>query len=142
MSDPDVRPSPILFYDGECGLCARVVRWVAKRDRRRRFWFAPLQGSTFRELNGEARGQGGPATDLSTMVVFDAGSLHRESDAALVVASTIGGVWGLVARLARWCPRGVRDRTYRFIARRRHRWFRAADACSIARPGSRDRFLP
>ncbi len=37
-----------IFYDGNCGLCHRGVRFVMKRDAdRKAFRFAPLQGTTF-----------------------------------------------------------------------------------------------
>ena len=43
---------PIVFYDGDCGLCDRFVRWMLRRDRGHHYRFAPLQGETaaFRKL--------------------------------------------------------------------------------------------
>src|SRR4051812_37486572 len=37
-------PVPVLFFDGECGLCNRVVRLLLRLDTRGRLRFAPLQG--------------------------------------------------------------------------------------------------
>ena len=34
------------FYDGHCGLCHRIVRFVIQHDREQVFRFAPLQGET------------------------------------------------------------------------------------------------
>ena len=46
-------PAPthdLLFYDGACGLCHRIVRFTVARDRDgSRFRYAPLAGATFRE---------------------------------------------------------------------------------------------
>ena len=34
---------PIVLFDGECGMCDRLVRWIIRRDRAAQFRFAPLQ---------------------------------------------------------------------------------------------------
>ncbi|MCC6889643.1 MAG: DUF393 domain-containing protein, partial [Hyphomicrobiales bacterium] len=67
---------PILFFDGECGLCARSVAWCLRQDRRRVLRFAPIQGRTYREI-----GDPGKPTDGSTMVLVDERGLHVRSDA-------------------------------------------------------------
>ena len=41
---------PIVFYDGECGLCNYWVQWILERDVDRIFQFAPLQSSFAGEL--------------------------------------------------------------------------------------------
>lgn len=40
----------LVFYDGECGLCDRVVQTLLKVDTHERFVFAPLQGKTAEKL--------------------------------------------------------------------------------------------
>jgi predicted DCC family thiol-disulfide oxidoreductase YuxK len=143
---------PILFFDGECGLCARSVRWVLRHDRARRFRFAPLQGSTFAAIQGRTiaalRGstiaplQGGAPSELSSMVVIDERGTHRESGAVRAVCRQLGGVWGALAVCSSIVPRPIGDRMYRFVARRRHRWFGGAETCAIASAEERSRFLP
>src|SRR5215813_8230825 len=34
---------PVLFFDGECGLCNNSIRWLIDHDRRRVLRFAPLR---------------------------------------------------------------------------------------------------
>ena len=41
---------PIILYDGVCGLCNRLVKFVLKRDQEDRFRFAKLQSNFAREL--------------------------------------------------------------------------------------------
>jgi len=41
---------PIVFYDGECGLCSYWVQWVLDRDAGRVFRFAALQSRFTEEL--------------------------------------------------------------------------------------------
>ncbi|RYE91302.1 MAG: DUF393 domain-containing protein, partial [Oxalobacteraceae bacterium] len=40
----------IVFYDGACGLCHSLVRFVLARDPVGRHHFAPLQGRTAAEI--------------------------------------------------------------------------------------------
>ena len=127
---------PILFYDGECGLCARTVQWCLDHDQRQRLRFAPLQGATYAALDIESK-----PLDLNTVVLFDEGRLHVTSDAVLRLLRHVGGVWGVWGNLGRIVPRFVRDASYRFIARRRHKWFGAADRCRLPTQAESARFL-
>lgn len=143
LSDPPVRRAiassatgePILFYDGDCGLCARIVRLVLRRDRRGVFRFAPLQGTTYAALRVAK------PEDLSTVVLLDEAGLHRRADAVVRVGRRLGGGWRLLALLAGALPRGVRDSAYAFVAARRLRWFGRGDACALASEAERERFL-
>jgi hypothetical protein len=59
---------PILFFDGECGVCTRTVRFLLHRDRRRRsLRFASLQGNTARELLRSHPGLAG----VDSLIWFD-----------------------------------------------------------------------
>ena len=127
--------APILFYDADCGLCARIVRSVLRRDRHGVFRYASLQGRTYAAL-----GVSKPP-DLSTVVLLDEAGLHERGDAVLRLGRHLGRGWGLLAALAGLVPRGVRDRVYGFVAARRQRWFGRADACARVTPAERERFL-
>ncbi len=129
-------PGPILFFDGQCGLCARAVRWCLRHDRRGALRFAPLQGSTYAALDDPRK-----PTDMSTMVLADGRGLHARSDAALRMMHHIGGLWGALSAALRLIPRALRDRAYAYIARGRLRWF-GADGCAYVREEDRPRFLP
>lgn len=127
---------PILFYDGSCGLCARSVQWVLRHDHRGLIRFAPLQGQTYAHLPVPSK-----PMELDTMVLHDHDGLHVRSDAALRLLRTIGGGWGLLGVVGRVIPRALRDGLYRLVARNRHRWFGSEDACRLASPQERARFL-
>ena len=128
--------TPILFYDGECGLCARSVQWCLDHDRRGKLHFAPLQGETYAALNFAEK-----PTDLGTIVLFDGLRLSVRSDAAIGVLRQVGGVWPMLAFIVRLVPRFLRDAGYRFIARRRHAWFGSAERCRLPLAGESARFL-
>jgi predicted DCC family thiol-disulfide oxidoreductase YuxK len=134
-------PAPeLLFYDGDCGLCHRAVRFVAAADRAGRFRFAPLGGETFRALVPD----GARASLPDSIVVRRAdGALLVRSDAALHVLRRLGGAWPALAAALAFVPRALRDAGYDLVARRRARWFaRPADACPIVPAHLRARFAP
>ena len=128
--------APILFYDGDCGLCARGVQWILRHERRDAMRFAPLQGETYRALAIADK-----PTDMSTMVLLEGGRLFTRSDSWVRVLKLVGGVWSAVGAVMGVVPRGLRDWAYGCVARRRHAWFGRADACAVPSPAQRARFL-
>ena len=52
----------------------------------------------------------------------------------------LGGPWRIPAALGA-LPRGIGDRLYDFVARRRYRWFGKQDTCMVPTPALRARFL-
>jgi predicted DCC family thiol-disulfide oxidoreductase YuxK len=139
MSGP---AGPLLFYDGECGVCTRSVRLVLEHDRAKTLRFASLRGE-----HGAALSRRHPElTGIDSMVwVDESGTGKRErllvrSDAGLEVARYLGGWWGLFGVL-RLVPRRLRDWFYDWFARNRHRFGGGPDACTVPRPEERARFL-
>lgn len=128
---------PVIFFDGVCNLCNGAVRFVLRHDRRARFRFASLQSPAARRLLAPA---GIDPLDLDSMVLLENGHVHVRSAAALRMVRGLGGVWTL-ATVFLCVPPPVRDAVYRFIARRRYRWFGRRDACLAPTPETRARFL-
>jgi predicted DCC family thiol-disulfide oxidoreductase YuxK len=128
--------APLVFYDGQCGLCDRSVRWLLRRDRDGRLRFAPLQGTTAAALLAY-----GPRSNLTTLVLLDKDGVHVRSEAAIRAVIHLGGAWRL-AHVLRSVPRRMRDRAYDLVARRRHRWFGRVEHCHLPEPDQRSRFLP
>lgn len=62
------------------------------------------------------------------------------SDAALRVASYLGGPWKL-ALAGYVIPKPIRDYLYDQFAKRRYRWFGKYDTCLLPPPEVRSRFL-
>ena len=138
-------PSPtVVFYDGVCALCNRLVRFLLVRDRRRALRFAPLQG----ELAGRALPRHGvdPGDLDSVVVVANLGRTDerasRRAAAVLDALESLGGGWRATARVGRLVPRFLADLLYRAVARARYRIFGRLEACPLPRPEWKDRFLP
>ena len=128
---------PSIFFDGVCGMCNAFVNLALRIDRRRLFLFAPLQGTTARELLP-------PLSDDPrewSMIYLDEAGIHDQLDASLEVYRRLGGVWSLLS-LARYIPRSIRTPLYRIVARNRYRWFGRKEQCRIPTAAERQRFLP
>lgn len=131
-----------VLYDGECGLCDRSVRFLLPRDRRERLRFAPLQGERAAALR--RRHPALPPLDETFLLVEDperpAERVRLRSDGALRALELLGGPWNLV-KLLRIVPAPLRDAVYRFVARRRTRWFGRLESCRLPSAAERRRFL-
>ena len=132
----ETRDRPVILYDGECGLCDRLVQWVLPRDRAGRFRFAALQSPWAQSV---LREQGLPLTNFETMALVEGGQVYLRSTAVLRVLRSLpwwGWTYGFMV-----IPRAWRDAVYNVIARRRKRWFPATASCGVPKPGWRERFI-
>ena len=112
------REPGLVFYDGDCGLCHRAVRFVLAEDVGEAWVFSPLQGESFAAL-----GIAESAPD--SIGVQDGERLLWRSSAVVLLLWRIGGYWRLLAALL-WCvPKPIRDLAYICIARVRHSFFAA-----------------
>lgn len=128
---------PIVFFDGVCGLCNASVNFWVRHDRRHVLRFAPLQGTTAREvLHLE------PDGNFSSMILWDNGREFRQSDAIWRVLRHVGGGWSLLGQLLRIIPKPLRNAVYHVIAQHRYQWFGKKESCRVPRPDERALFLP
>lgn len=131
---------PIVFYDGDCGLCQFSVQWLIKRDPHGKLLYAPLQGETAAALF-EHTGPPPQQEGEQSMLLWDQRGLASHSTGALRSMGYVGWPWKAM-QVFLIVPRFIRDTVYRFIARNRYRWFGKKDACKIPSPEERKRFLP
>ena len=129
--------TPIVLFDGVCGLCDRFVQFVIRHDRGGIVRFAPLQSEVAREL---LRGAGLPEEGLSFIVVIEGKNSFIKSAAVLEVFRFLPGIWGTLAML-RYIPAAVSDVVYDITARKRYALFGKYDACVIPTESQKARFL-
>lgn len=128
---------PVLLYDGECGLCNRVVRLLLRLDVRGVLRFTPLQGPAGQEY---LKAHGLPASDFSTLVFVPDWSRRERpefrlrTDGVIGALRATGGRGVALAALLALFPRPVRDRGYACVARWRHRLFGPWRECPLPRP--------
>lgn len=134
---------PVLLYDGECGLCNRLVRLLLRSDRAGRLHYAPLQSEPAQTY---LREQGLPTEDFDSLVfVYDweyplvYPPLLR-TDGALAAAAEVGGIWRVVSWL-RILPAWLRDPFYKLIARTRYALFGEYRSSPLPKPEWGKRFL-
>jgi len=131
----------LVFYDGECGLCHRAVRFLLSEDvDGRAFALAPLQGETFAaKVSAEQRAQ----LPDSLIVLCDDGRLLTNSSGIVHMLLALGGLWRVAGSLLFLIPKPLRDAGYRFIASIRKRIFATPKSlCPLLPPELGARFLP
>ena len=102
----------IVFYDGDCGLCQRSIAFLSWADKKHTFFFAPLNGETYKHYLGST-----PA-DLSTLLFFSNGKVLKKSDAIINLGIQLGGIYQILNML-KIIPKKVRDQMYDVVANRR-----------------------
>jgi predicted DCC family thiol-disulfide oxidoreductase YuxK len=126
----------VILYDGVCVFCSRWIRFVAARDKARRFRFTAIQSGYGTRL---AQAFGIDPADPDTNAVIHGGVAYLKSDAALTVLGALPG-WSWT-RALRAVPKPVRDAVYNIVARNRYRIFGKYEACFVADAGFADRVM-
>lgn len=135
-SNPSQAPS-IIFFDGVCNLCQGSVQFIIKRDPHRRFRFAQLQSEAAAE---HLKPHGVDPSALDSVVLLQDGRVYTEARAALKIAAGLRFPWPLLGGF-RVLPDAVLNPFYRFVARRRYRWFGKSEHCMLPTPELKERFL-
>ncbi|MEM6822517.1 MAG: DCC1-like thiol-disulfide oxidoreductase family protein [Verrucomicrobiota bacterium] len=133
----------IVFFDGECFMCNRSMKFLLNIDQKKHLWFAPLQGETAKPIIERRDDLDG---DLKSIVYIEHLGTEEEeaylrSTAVLLSLRRIGGVW----RILSWAtviPAGIRDTVYDFVARNRIRWFGSIEMCGLIPSEQREQLLP
>jgi predicted DCC family thiol-disulfide oxidoreductase YuxK len=132
--------NPIILYDGVCGLCNRLVRFVLKHDREAYFRFASLQSDYAARI---LQGHHLDPRDLDTVYLVQESSARpaARSDAVISVLRELGGLWAAIAVALRLFPKWLRDWGYGVVARNRYRIFGKYESCPLPERKYQDRFL-
>jgi predicted DCC family thiol-disulfide oxidoreductase YuxK len=126
----------ILFFDGVCGLCNRVVDFLMSVSSGPELKFAPLQGSTAKKLLPPAYTE-----TLDTLVYYRDGKLWTKADAVGRILEDLGGVWS-TAIVMRILPGFISNLSYDLVATNRYKLFGKKDSCRMPTADERARFLP
>ena len=126
-----------MLFDGVCNLCNGMVRFIIRRDLKRKFRFASLQSE-----NGRQRLEmfGLSGSDFESFVLIQGDRCYIKSTAALKMFRELGGIWTILYVFI-WIPRPLRDFLYDIIAKNRYRIFGKQETCLIPTPELEARFL-
>lgn len=127
----------VILFDGVCNLCNRSVQFIIKRDRKKKFYFAPLQGTTGQEILKRFHLS---VDELNSFIFKEGDKLYTHSSGALRMLKMLGRGWILFYPLI-IVPKFIRDGVYNWIARNRYKWFGKKEECMIPTPEVRSRFL-
>ena len=105
----------ILFFDEVCELCSWFIQFVSRRDKKKSFLFAPLQGETAKKHLDLKDIQ-----NLSSIVVLKENKLYKEGQALKVILKNLYPYGSFLLAIT---PPFLVNKIYHFIAKRRYRWF-------------------
>jgi predicted DCC family thiol-disulfide oxidoreductase YuxK len=120
----------IVIYDGECGLCSRLVTYIFKFDTTGNLYFAS-RGSEFADrLN---------LPDVDSVFVYDGFLIHKKWRATTEICYWIGGIHRAISYLMKPIPRCIGDLVYDVVAKSRKEIF---NTCAVPSPAMRARIYP
>lgn len=129
----------VLYYDGNCALCHRFVRFLLTEERTGTLRYTPLHGKHFMaNVAEEVR------STLPDSIVFRTGDgrLLVRSDAVVRILLSLGGLWTLLGWMLRMIPRPLRDIGYDLVGTSRYRLFgRVQEACPVVTSDLRSRLI-
>jgi predicted DCC family thiol-disulfide oxidoreductase YuxK len=126
----------VILYDGVCVFCSRWIRFIATRDRDKRFRFTAIQSAYGTRL---AQAFGIDPDDPDTNAVIHGGIAYFKSDAALTVLSSLPGYrW---TRVFFAVPKPLRNAVYNLVAKNRYRIFGKYEACFVPDADMRARVM-
>ncbi len=129
--------SSIVLFDGVCNLCNSSVQFIIKRDKKKKFLFAPLQGKKGQEIFLK---HSLPAGELNSFILAEGDKIYTKSTGALRMLKKLGGPWSLLYVFI-IVPAFIRDGIYSWVAINRYKWFGKKDSCMIPSPDLKERFL-
>jgi predicted DCC family thiol-disulfide oxidoreductase YuxK len=110
----------ILFYDGDCALCNRVVTFILNHEKDSKILFSALDSAAAKDLLSKHPLYN---REEDTVYFFDGNQLYSKSTAVLKLLPFLKGSL-FVLRLGWFFPRWLRDSVYDFVAKRRQRIFK------------------
>jgi predicted DCC family thiol-disulfide oxidoreductase YuxK len=113
-----------LIYDGQCKFCQRQVERALRWDADRRIEAVPFQTADLGRY-GVSRDAAKDAIHLigPSGTVWSGAAAARELSRLLPMTRPLSWLWAVPGAMA------VAERTYRTVARRRHRFGCESDAC-------------
>ena len=134
MAHPDV----LVFIDGTCVFCNRLVAFILRRDRRNVFRIAHLQGEVAQAVLARH------GLELDVDAVYAVTGFDTPDERVWLDGAAGRVIWPQLfwlAHVLKIVPLFVLDPVYRLFARFRYRLFGQADHCIVPTPEQRARFI-
>jgi predicted DCC family thiol-disulfide oxidoreductase YuxK len=127
----------ILFFDGICNLCNRVVNFVIQKDKSEKIRFAQLQSDSAGKILNRYKLD---RDKTDSVVYLKDGKVYIKSSAVLHLLKDIGGGWKILYGLI-IIPVFIRDFFYDRVAKNRYRLFGRKEQCMVPTDKMKNRFL-
>ncbi|KDN56287.1 thiol-disulfide oxidoreductase DCC family protein [Flavobacterium seoulense] len=128
----------IILFDGVCNLCNSAVQFIIERDKKDVFRFVALQSDLGKEICNYI---GIDNTKTDSIILYEPGiAYYYKSEAALKIASQLGGFYGFMAGI-NFLPKKINDIIYDYIAKNRYKWYGKKEHCMIPTPELKAKFL-
>jgi predicted DCC family thiol-disulfide oxidoreductase YuxK len=128
---------PLVLFDGVCNLCSSSVQFILRRDKKKQFLFASLQGKKGQEVLQQYKLE---TNNFNSFILLEDGNIYTRSTAVLRMMKRLGGGWKLLYAFI-IIPPYIRDAVYNVIAHNRYNWFGKQEACWVPTAEVKSRFL-
>jgi len=127
----------IVFYDGYCGLCNRLVIFLLKYERNDNISYCSLQSefakSFLKDFNIPMK--------IETIYYFSEGKLYKRTEAIKKVIRNLKSPFFIIYYILAITPEFLREYFYKLFAKNRYKWFGKLDDCKIPSAKNKERFL-
>lgn len=123
----ELKTKKIILFDGVCALCNNFIVFIAKKDKKDRFRFLPLQNKNieqFIDLNKIK------IKEFDSVILIDGNNIKWKSSAALEIIINLNKILAL-CKVFYIIPKIIRDIIYDWIAKNRYSIFGKVESCSI-----------
>ncbi len=121
----DAASSKIIFFDGDCGLCNGILRWIKNKKRSSVFQFIPLQHL---KNKNDSQFKIPLPKNYDGIIFMTHDNVYLKSNAVFRILFELHPLWKMLQPLL-WLPTWFRDFFYDLIARNRHYFFKGANYC-------------
>lgn len=126
-----------ILFDGVCNLCNASVQFVLKRDKKKQFRYASLQGKFGQEILSTYKL---PKDAFNSFILIEDDKLFTKSTGALRMLKHLGAPWSLLYAFIA-VPAMIRDGVYNWISRNRYKWFGKKESCWLPKAEWKDLFI-
>ncbi|MBK8622050.1 MAG: DUF393 domain-containing protein [Saprospiraceae bacterium] len=126
---------PVILFDGDCTFCNFWVQYVLKRDKKREFYFSPLQSDGAKSLISSLDKR---LQETDSIIVLFKKKVFDKSDAVFVILKALNHPARYIWYIS---PKFLRNVVYDLIAKYRHRLFWWQTECLVPDEEDKKRFL-
>lgn len=127
QSTMEKKPQSIIFYDGHCNLCNRVLQFIIRRDKKRIFQYLPLQSKEAGDLLSLKQSNN---QNPDSVILLENNKIYSKTEAIYRILPKLGQGYKLLL-VFKLIPNQWTDSVYDWIAANRYQWFGKSDDCKL-----------